>query len=108
MKKFIIVLLAFLLTGCNAVISDAKASSSSFDLTIDSKDLYAQWECNKTHIVFDINTDIEGATSGNPSEIDAEVDVVLPAIVGGPGESYFLPECPDYKFEGYFDDAGKQ
>ena len=39
MKKFIIVLLAFLLTGCNAVISDAKASSSSFDLTIDSKDL---------------------------------------------------------------------
>ena len=39
MKKFIIVLLAFLLTGCNAVISDAKTSSSSFDLTIDSKDL---------------------------------------------------------------------
>ena len=39
MKRFIIVLLVFLLTGCNAVISDAKASSSSFDLTIDSKDL---------------------------------------------------------------------
>lgn len=39
MRKFIIVFLVFLLTSCNAVISDVKKSSSTFDLTVDSIDL---------------------------------------------------------------------
>lgn len=39
MKKFIIVLLVFLLAGCSTVISDAKDTESTFDLTINSKDL---------------------------------------------------------------------
>lgn len=39
MKKYILILLAVLLTGCNAVISDVKTSTSSFDLSINSNDL---------------------------------------------------------------------
>lgn len=39
MKKFVLILLIFLLTGCNAVISDSKVSELTYDLNINSKDL---------------------------------------------------------------------